>query len=299
MLLTKEVHVSMGGGSIKHYFSLGYKNLTIGKEILVPIEHLTKGSKVFVYVECDYCGRVIKKRFKAYNRERGGVVKKDSCASCAGKKTKESNMIAYGVESVMHVEEYIKARDEACIRKYGTKSPSSLPRIKEKVKKSWQRKTKSEKEIIKKKIEKTNMERYGVKCPLELKENRKKLFETLNRGSSQQKETYNIVSELGYDKVFYNFSYSKLSLDIYVEHDGYKINVEYDSSYWHNPKRDRKRDEFLKGRGIKIVRIKSGHRVPKKHQIKKAMEKIFSGYNYTEVVLSDWNKKTYEEENNE
>ena len=48
-----------------------------------------------------------------------------------------------------------------------------------------------------------------------------------------------------------------------------KIIVEYDCWHWHKDvlTKDRRRDEFLKSRGYKILRIKSSHLIPTLEQI--------------------------------
>lgn len=88
----------------KHYESFGYVWTGQGTKFEVNVEHLQKGSKVYVDVECDYCGEVLQKIYYKYIRGRE-IVEKDSCNSCRGKKTKETNMIIYGVENINQVKE--------------------------------------------------------------------------------------------------------------------------------------------------------------------------------------------------
>ena len=47
--------------------------------------------------------------------------------------------------------------------------------------------------------------------------------------------------------------------------DGTRIDFEYDGSFWHDNKQkiqDRRRDEFLKKQGYKILRIESDRGIP-------------------------------------
>lgn len=88
----------------KHYESFGYVWTGQGTKFEVNVEHLQKGSKVYVDVKCDYCGEVLQKIYYKYIRGRE-IVEKDSCNSCRGKKTKETNMIIYGVENINQVKE--------------------------------------------------------------------------------------------------------------------------------------------------------------------------------------------------
>ena len=72
------------------------------------------------------------------------------------------------------------------------------------------------------------------------------------------------------------------------------IAVEYDSWYWHTPNRDRKRDEFLKSKGIKIFRIKSGKLVPRKESIKSSVDKLlFTSQMFSRITLKDWDEVGY------
>lgn len=55
-------------------------------------------------------------------------------------------------------------------------------------------------------------------------------------------------------------------------------------------KKDRRRDEFLKKEGYKILRIKSGHKIPSKEELIQSLNKLIrEDYSYTEIVLNDWN----------
>lgn len=79
-----------------------------------------------------------------------------------------------------------------------------------------------------------------------------------------------MLKERGYN-VELNYPYSTCSLDILIiMPDGTKIDFEYDGSHWHDDeqkKRDRKRDEFLKGQGFKIIRMESKRSIPSWEQI--------------------------------
>ena len=80
--------------------------------------------------------------------------------------------------------------------------------------------------------------------------------------SSQQEACFNILKKEGYD-VKLNFLIDGFALDILLEKDGQKIDIEYDGNYWHQDKnKDRRRDEVIKSKGFKIFRIKSDRSVP-------------------------------------
>ena len=55
MILDKEVEVILNGSNMKHFKSFGYENLKSGNKLIVPIEHLSKGSHTKINVKCDIC----------------------------------------------------------------------------------------------------------------------------------------------------------------------------------------------------------------------------------------------------
>ena len=66
------------------------------------------------------------------------------------------------------------------------------------------------------------------------------------------------------------------------------INIEYDGKFWHNnPQSDRKRDEFVKSQGYKIIRIKGSHNIPSLEQIQSAIEKLInSEHKFIEIDMN-------------
>jgi len=290
--------VGIGGRNWKHYENLGY-DLKRGEKILVPIAHLTLGSNAVLDIICDYCGKSLKRPYKDIMIQRY-IIRKESCVNCSPIKTKESNMITYGVSNVMLVPEHRKSHSKTLISKYGTTFISSLPEIKEKISKTWKKKTKKEILEIQERTRNTNLKKYGVGCPLETESSRRNLLKTINRGSSQQKAVYDILCKVYPEhSVLYNKAFSNLSLDILITfNDKTMINVEYDSWYWHTPYRDRKRDEFLKRMGYKILRIKSGKLIPDKDVLIDAIEKLKSSdKKYFAIKLDDWKDEGYKDTN--
>jgi very-short-patch-repair endonuclease len=85
--------------------------------------------------------------------------------------------------------------------------------------------------------------------------------------------------------------------EIYVDMAIIKENIviEYDGWIWHGDKKsqqdDRRRDEYLKDTGWKILRIKSNRKIPQIEEINKGLEVLRLGKKkYTEIVLDDWGK---------
>ena len=85
-------------------------------------------------------------------------------------------------------------------------------------------------------------------------------------------------------------------MDVAIIFDSYKINIEYDAFHWHQDKqRDRRRDEFIKSEGWKVLRVKSSHKLPTKDQLECAINKLINEeYSYTEIVLDDWGDRKEE-----
>lgn len=295
MIITKFVDVKIGGKNIKHYKSLGYE-VKLYNEIRVPIEHLSEGSHAVIEVKCDYCQSVVKKIYKTLlNERRISYTKKDCCNKCIPEKNKETNITLYGVENTLQRPETKEKIKKTNIFKYGVENPSKLEENKSKKSRSMLNKSSEEKKRIREKTEKTNMKLFGVTCTLLLDKCRKNLFKVRESESSQQKKVYQIlVEKYGENNVFSSYYESKLSLDILIVFENIKVNVEYDSWYWHTKIRDRKRDEFLKEKGYKILRIKSGKKIPDKELLFSKVESLFySERKYTEIVLDDWNEEDY------
>lgn len=67
-----------------------------------------------------------------------------------------------------------------------------------------------------------------------------------------------------------------------------KIDVEYDGWYWHKDRvqQDRRRNNFLIGRGYKVLRIKSTFQLPTNEQIIDAVDYLINTHhNYKEIIL--------------
>ena len=142
----------------------------------------------------------------------------------------------------------------------------------------------------------TMLERYGVEYSMQSDELLSKSRETFYKNNSistskQQKQLYEMLSNLYEDKeVQINYPYGRCSLDIALFIDDKNIDIEYDGWYWHQDlQHDRRRDEFLKSNGWKIIRVKGSHKIPTENQIQEAINQIIvNGYSYTEIVLEDW-----------
>lgn len=216
------------------------------------------------------------------------------------KKRKESNLKKYGVEFAQQSEEIQKKIEECCLKKYGVKNPTLNKEIREKQIQSCIKKYGSETSLgnqeVRDKGKKTMMDKYGYdnarKCP-QLQE---KAMQTREKNgnvptSMQQIQLKDILSEM-YPQynVKLNYPVSSLSLDIALFIDEkIKIDVEYDGNYWHkNYQKDRRRDEFLKSQGFKILRVRSRRQLPTKQQIEESVNQLKEGRNFVQIILKDW-----------
>jgi len=205
----------------------------------------------------------------------------------------------YGVDNVFQVEEFKEKAKETNLDKYGVEYPMQNIEIQNKVKitnlKRYGGVAPFFSYKVKEKAKITNLKRYGYEYASQSPIIREKVNNTFYKNgtqktSTQQLEIYNILKENKY-KVELNYPISNVSLDVAIFIDDIKIDLEYDSWYWHqDQKKDRRRDEFLKTQGWKIFRIKSGCKIPTFKQIQENINKLINNSNrfYTHIILDDW-----------
>jgi very-short-patch-repair endonuclease len=295
MILTKFVETKIGGMNVNHYRNLGY-TVKHYQVITVPVEHLPEGSHERIDVLCDFCNKPCTKVYKNLMLQRkNSITKKDCCKNCIHAKDKETNMLLYGVENPMQRESIREKLKDVFMNLYGVDNPTKDAIILKKAILGQKNMSKDEKAARKERTRKTVFEKYGVDYVLQLDKTRKNLFLTRSAESSQQKQVSKMLKDkYGDERVSSNFHLSGLSLDVRVELEDVLIDVEYDSWYWHDPKRDRRRDEFLKSMGYKILRIKSSKHIPDKDVLFAKLEKLASGKNsFSAIVLDDWNEEGY------
>ena len=143
MLLTKEVFVEISGKNKSLYQSLGYNIPEVwdkkhksystprGTKITILIEHLAKGSHEYVEVECDYCGKIIKKMYKEYLRRHDEELG-DCCHKCEGIKYKRTMKEKYGVNHPFEVDEFKQKVKQTNQLKYGCDWQQQNPQVQEK-----------------------------------------------------------------------------------------------------------------------------------------------------------------------
>lgn len=372
MLLTKTVKIKWNKSQKQNYISKGYDYTKIGDEFEVKISDLPFENNTSVEVKCDYCGNIYTISYKNFNKQKNrSKVQKDACKNCTNKKRKESNLLKYGVEYPIQIEEVQKKVKQTNLEKYGCINPFGNKEVQRKIKQtnlnkygfenaakskdvknkikqtnlqkygvdfytqSNEFKNKSKDTVFEKygceyyvqtdeykqkrintslkkygveypimckevqdKIKATNLERYGVEHVLQNEEIHNKQLETLkslskDSISSQQRQISEIIkSEFGNCEL--NYPFQGYMLDCFVIVNGCKIDIEYDGWYWHKDTQDKDeiRNEKCISENIKVLRIKSGMKIPTKQDLINSINELINNDNlfYKEIILPDWGK---------
>ena len=74
-------------------------------------------------------------------------------------------------------------------------------------------------------------------------------------------------------------------LDCAIVYNSINIDVEYDGEYWHqDEQQDRRRDEFVKSQGYKILRIRGRYDIPTKEQLVQHIEELVNSQHTFDVI---------------
>lgn len=216
------------------------------------------------------------------------------------KKRELTNIEKYGCKNVFQNEGIKEKIKKTLIEKYQVEYISQSKEVQEKIKETNLQKYGVERvlqnEEIKNKARDTCFERYGVFSAMQNKKIKEKANLTLYNNnavptSKQQLQIFNMVQELFTDgEVVLNLPLSTLCLDIsLITKEGEKVDIEYDGEHWHKDEnKDRRRDEFVKSNGYKILRISSKRMVPTKENLKNSiMELINSEHSFKRIFLED------------
>lgn len=213
-------------------------------------------------------------------------------------KRKQTCLDAYGVEYPLQSDLIKNKMMSTNLKKYGVEFTFQTEIVKEKTKETNMRKYGvphiSQSKEYQEKVAKSNMEKYGYRSVLQVPEIQEKITQSLYENgttptSSQQLEIYNMLKKNQYD-VGLNYPVSNVSLDVAIFIDeNIKIDLEYDGSYWHKDQQyDRRRDEFLKSQGWKILRIKSRRKVPSLEDVVSSINKLIdTDRTFTSIILDD------------
>lgn len=301
----------------QYYIDRGYTFTKMRDVFCVNIDDLPMNSHAKVVAICDYCGKEMVKTYQCYNAQHDEVFG-DACDKCCQVKKEATCMKNFGTKYPMQSNIVQNKSKNTCLKKYGVEHYSQSEECKEKIKQTSLEKYGVEycaqSEAVKKKIRESNMQKYGVEYFMQTKEAREKSRQTVLRKygvenvaqnkdiqlkiretlykngncptSKQQLDVYEKLLQL-YNNCELNFPVSNCSLDCMVIVDNYKIDVEYDGQHWHkDAHKDRKRDEFLKSQGYKILRIRGNRKTPTKEQLGETIDYLINNSrDYIEIAL--------------
>jgi hypothetical protein len=175
MLITKFLHLKIRSNR-NYYIDLGY-DLSNNGEIDLDINHLQCGSSFIVKAQCDFCSNHKDISYKNYNKNIKNGNKFACSIKCGRIKSSESNLIKYGVEYTTQLDSMKKKTSETLIMKYGVDHPSKIQSVKDskkiifeenkqvisdKIKNTWNLKSKEDLNIINDKRVVTVTNKYKV-----------------------------------------------------------------------------------------------------------------------------------------
>lgn len=235
------------------------------------------------------------------NREKKYGVRNPNQRKEVQEKAKKTNLEKYGVENVFSSPEIQEKTKKTLLKKYNVENVSQSKEVMEKTQKTCLSKYGSISSLgnaeIREKGKETIKKRYGVDHPMKNRSIREKVNNTMTKNgkvptSSQQLKIYEECEKYFSDwKVSLNTPLSSLALDITLSKKDIKIDIEYDGGYWHqDSQKDRKRDEFVKKQGYKVLRIKSRRKIPTIQQIAEAINYLSESneHTFSQIILPDW-----------
>lgn len=265
----------MNNMNIKHYRGLGFTT-KMGETIEITTSQLSKGAHNKVKIECDYCGEIFDRVYKDHLKFKGRTLDLDACSNCRSTKTKESNLINYGVESIRHVKEVNEKIEATNLEKYGVKNPFESARIREKgIQKTIENhgvdnyfKVENFQEIQKKSmLNKYGYEHY-TEDPEKLAESSKKrnitMFKRGNAPSSRQQNYIHdvIKGELNYPlgNLMLDIAFPEENLYLEYQGSGHDLDVKMGKMTTNDfRKKDINRYYYLKQLGWKMIEVISIH----------------------------------------
>jgi hypothetical protein len=118
MILTREIVVKINEANFSYYENLGYDDITIGEELMIPVELLSKGSHFKIKCQCDSCGvekDVIFKNYIKYDNKWGEYF----CRKCSETKRKKTLREKFGVDYPIQNKKVLQKMKKTLIKKYG------------------------------------------------------------------------------------------------------------------------------------------------------------------------------------
>lgn len=252
---------------INYYVQKGY-TYKKGVPLYVKAEDLSPGSTRKIKVICDYCGIEYAMKNDYYQKNIvNGEIKKCACKKCQYFKTREHNLIKYGVEHTALLPEVREKYKRACLAKYGVQNANQAEEVKQKkIKKALEVygvENVFQAKEIKEKIKSTNMKKYGTENPFsneDIKKKHSKAIEYVNgrKISKEQKRIAEIFNGV------LNYQIDNYNVDILLENNiiiecdgkGHDLHVVLGRvSQEEFDKKEKKRTKYLLDTGYKIIRL--------------------------------------------
>jgi hypothetical protein len=117
MILTRDIDIKISESNYQYYDDLGY-DVTIGENIKIPVELMSKGSHYKIICKCDGCGiekEVIFKNYVKYDNNWGEYY----CRKCSERKRKETLRKNFGVDYPIQNKKVLSKMKNTLIEKYG------------------------------------------------------------------------------------------------------------------------------------------------------------------------------------
>ena len=118
MILTRQINVKINEANLSYYENLGYDDIILGEELLIPVELLSKGSHFKIKCQCDKCGiekDVIYKNYVKYDVNWGEYY----CRKCSEYKRKQTLQQNFGVDYPIQNKKVMQKMKKTLIKKYG------------------------------------------------------------------------------------------------------------------------------------------------------------------------------------
>jgi hypothetical protein len=116
MIITRDIKIKINESNFSYYENMGY-DITMGEELVIPIELLSRGSHFKITCECDSCGikkDVIFKNYIKYDNNWGEYF----CRKCSEHKRKKTLRENFGVDYPIQNEKVLEKMKKTIINKY-------------------------------------------------------------------------------------------------------------------------------------------------------------------------------------
>ena len=115
MILTRDIKIKINESNFQYFEDMGYENILLGGEIIIPVELLPDNSHRKILCKCDGCGKkkmIMFKNYLKYNNPWGMYY----CRKCSEKKRKESLQQSHGCEYPYQDKEIYQKRTDTLIK---------------------------------------------------------------------------------------------------------------------------------------------------------------------------------------